>query len=79
MITTVCSFAPSPTVVGGEAYGEAIPIWGNEVRTSLAPISLADSDRFQCFAETDLDLNVGALCMHCVICGNSGHSVGSHS
>lgn len=44
MVTAVCSFAPSPTVrmaSGGpyqsDAYGEAIPIWGNKWVWSWEP------------------------------------------
>ena len=64
MITAVCSFAPAPTVrmaaggayvgssgtaIGANAYGEAIPIWGNKwVRTRNASFTTIDrpsSDR----------------------------------
>ena len=37
MVTATCSFAPSPTVVGGETYGEAIPLWGNQWAVSWEP------------------------------------------
>lgn len=37
MVSAVCSFAPSPTVVGGETYGEAIPLWGNQWAVSWEP------------------------------------------
>jgi hypothetical protein len=44
MVTAVCSFAPAPSVrmAGGgpysaSAYGEAIPIWGNEWAFSWEP------------------------------------------
>ena len=37
MVTAACSFAPSPTVVGGETYGEAIPLWGNQWAVSWEP------------------------------------------
>ena len=37
MVTAVCSFAPAPTVTGGETYGEAIPLWGNQWAVSWEP------------------------------------------
>ena len=37
MVTTVCDFAPAPSMVGGETYGEAIPIWGNTWAFSWEP------------------------------------------